>query len=201
MNVEELKRRFAEHCMVKELDTRDGYAVEWTVAAMINSKEDGDIENNLKAELQYLLGNVFYPTHNIFPSLLRLFSKYAIQREAATQPDKSNEAIDGKGSENWQQELIGRVNDRFTELADYNFQWCSFYHGWLEGRFDMKKAINQPIDKINEAGLLELLKKVGESGYTKHQVNDRWYDKGDNYIGDTAFIYKLFSPNEAGERK
>lgn len=42
--------------------------------------------------------------------------------------------------ESWHYELIGRVKQRFDELSDKQFQWHSFYHGWLEGRFDMKKA-------------------------------------------------------------
>lgn len=37
MNTEELKRRLAKEGAVTELDTRDAYAVEWTVAAMSES--------------------------------------------------------------------------------------------------------------------------------------------------------------------
>ena len=38
----------------------------------------------------------------------------------------------------------------------------------------------------------EFVKWVGENGYSKHQVNDRWYDKGDEFIGNTSDLYKLF---------
>lgn len=46
-NTEELKRRLAKEYAVTELDTRDAYAVEWTVAAMSSNeewKEDKKIE-------------------------------------------------------------------------------------------------------------------------------------------------------------
>lgn len=32
--------------------------------------------------------------------------------------------------------LIGRVKDRFKELKGKEFDWRSFYHGWIEGRAD-----------------------------------------------------------------
>jgi hypothetical protein len=37
--------------------------------------------------------------------------------------------------------LIGRVKDRFEELKHKQWQWSSFYHGWLEGRADMLKRV------------------------------------------------------------
>ena len=34
---------------------------------------------------------------------------------------------------------IGRVRDRFKELESKDFDWRSFYNGWLEGRVDIFK--------------------------------------------------------------
>jgi hypothetical protein len=33
---------------------------------------------------------------------------------------------------------------------------------------------------------------IGEKQYSKHQVNDRWYDDGE-YIGSTEDIFNIFS--------
>jgi hypothetical protein len=35
------------------------------------------------------------------------------------------------------QELIGRCRQRFEELALKEYDWVSFYNGWLEGRMDL----------------------------------------------------------------
>lgn len=40
------------------------------------------------------------------------------------------EEIKGYGSE----ELIGKVSERFKDLEHKNWDWRSFYNGWLEGR-------------------------------------------------------------------
>lgn len=37
--------------------------------------------------------------------------------------------------------LIGRVKDRFIELEEKQWDWPSFYNGWLEGRADMLQQI------------------------------------------------------------
>ncbi len=34
-------------------------------------------------------------------------------------------------------ELIGDVHKHFDLLKDKNWDWVSFYNGWLEGRFEM----------------------------------------------------------------
>jgi hypothetical protein len=68
---------------------------------------------------------------------------------ANTQPIKENPPAHFADSDNWQLELIGRAEKRFNELEEKKFDWRSFYHGWLEGRFDMMKnkvKENPPID-------------------------------------------------------
>ena len=40
-------------------------------------------------------------------------------------------------------EIIGRSRERFEELNNYEFEWRSFYNGWLEGRFDMLRMLNE----------------------------------------------------------
>ena len=35
--------------------------------------------------------------------------------------------------------IIGRVKERFNELTRYNWNWKSFYIGWIEGRVDILK--------------------------------------------------------------
>jgi hypothetical protein len=35
------------------------------------------------------------------------------------------------------QELIGKCRQRFEELALKEYDWVSFYNGWLEGRMDL----------------------------------------------------------------
>ena len=37
------------------------------------------------------------------------------------------------------QEIIGRVRDRFKELEHKEWDYRSFYNGWLEGRVDLLK--------------------------------------------------------------
>jgi hypothetical protein len=32
---------------------------------------------------------------------------------------------------------------------------------------------------------------IGKNNYTKHQVNDRWYD-AENFIGSTEQLYKIW---------
>ncbi len=34
-------------------------------------------------------------------------------------------------------ELIGNVHEHFEQLKEYNFDWKSFYNGWIEGRTQM----------------------------------------------------------------
>ena len=42
----------------------------------------------------------------------------------------------------WDSErMIGRVKDRFKELEKKEFEWRSFYNGWIEGRSDMLQQI------------------------------------------------------------
>lgn len=35
------------------------------------------------------------------------------------------------------QELIGKCRQRFEELEFKEYDWVSFYNGWLEGRMDL----------------------------------------------------------------
>ena len=61
----------------------------------------------------------------------------------------------------WDSErLIGRVKDRFKELEAKQWDWRSFYNGWLEGRSDMLQQIKgwgqykpeQKVFPMNEEG-------------------------------------------------
>lgn len=38
---------------------------------------------------------------------------------------------------------------------------------------------------------------IGKKKYTKHQVNDRWYDEEDDFIGSTEDIWKIFQTVES----
>ena len=38
--------------------------------------------------------------------------------------------------------MVGNVLERYMQLDRKNFQWHSFYNGWLEGRFQMLKDLN-----------------------------------------------------------
>lgn len=54
------------------------------------------------------------------------------------------------------QELIGKCRQRFEELALKEYDWVSFYNGWLEGRMDFyedirEQFLKQTAIKINEA--------------------------------------------------
>ena len=40
--------------------------------------------------------------------------------------------------ESWDSKrIIGSVEERFDQLKRKNFDWSSFYNGWVEGRFAM----------------------------------------------------------------
>lgn len=39
------------------------------------------------------------------------------------------------------EQLIGSVQQRYNELEHKNWNWSSFYNGWLEGRTNMLKEI------------------------------------------------------------
>lgn len=58
---------------------------------------------------------------------------YEILDESNEQPAEQKE---------WDSErMIGRVKDRFKELEAKQWDWRSFYNGWLEGRADMLQQI------------------------------------------------------------
>lgn len=46
-------------------------------------------------------------------------------------------------------QIIGDVHGRYKELSDYNFDWKSFYNGWIEGR--VKLSIGAEIDEYIQA--------------------------------------------------
>jgi hypothetical protein len=52
------------------------------------------------------------------------------------------------------QELIGSCRQRFEELALKEYDWVSFYNGWLEGRMNlfesMKKQELKTLISLNE---------------------------------------------------
>jgi hypothetical protein len=50
---------------------------------------------------------------------------------------QAGETLLNYGSE----QLIGSVQQRFKELEHKNWNWSSFYNGWLEGRINMLKEI------------------------------------------------------------
>ena len=63
--------------------------------------------------------------------------KYTISLKSS-QPNEQP-AVEQK---EWDSErMIGRVKDRFKELEKKEFEWRSFYNGWIEGRSDMLQQI------------------------------------------------------------
>jgi hypothetical protein len=38
-------------------------------------------------------------------------------------------------------DIIGNVHEIFKNRDHYNFEWRSFYNGWIEGRFQMLKDV------------------------------------------------------------
>ena len=51
------------------------------------------------------------------------------------------------------QELIGKCRQRFKELALKEYDWVSFYNGWLEGRMDLMEF---QVSKMTDEELEEL---------------------------------------------
>jgi hypothetical protein len=39
--------------------------------------------------------------------------------------------------------MIGRVHERYSQLTRKNYDWRSFYSGWIEGRFAMLAEIRE----------------------------------------------------------
>jgi hypothetical protein len=39
--------------------------------------------------------------------------------------------------------LIGKVEERFDDLKRKNFEWGSFYNGWIEGRIAMLAELRE----------------------------------------------------------
>ncbi len=41
------------------------------------------------------------------------------------------------------QELIGKCRQKFEELSHKEYDWVSFYNGWLEGRMDLHETLRK----------------------------------------------------------
>jgi len=46
------------------------------------------------------------------------------------------------------EELIGKCRLRFEELSHKEYDWVSFYNGWLEGRMDLITGVDQKLEVI-----------------------------------------------------
>jgi hypothetical protein len=85
---------------------------------------------------------------------------------------------EGNKEAEWDSErMIGRVKERFKELEEKEWDWRSFYNGWLEGRSDMLQQIKgwgeyKPEQKENNAVA------IMQWAFT----NIRAWDKGSNQI-------------------
>lgn len=75
----------------------------------------------------------------------RLFLREAgiIDDEGATPPPAAPEPERGEGgNKKWDSiRLIGEPKKRFDELTAKDWEWHSFYHGWLEGRNKMLREV------------------------------------------------------------
>jgi beta-lactamase superfamily II metal-dependent hydrolase len=56
-------------------------------------------------------------------------------------------------------ELIGNPKRRFNQLKLKQYDWCSFYNGWLEGRMNM--AFGYPDEPKNKEAKIEKI-DIGE---------------------------------------
>ena len=54
--------------------------------------------------------------------------------------------------------MIGKVRDRYKELERKEYDWKSFYNGWLEGRSDFFQKI------IQFEALIEIMQTDEEAG-------------------------------------
>lgn len=55
------------------------------------------------------------------------------------------------------QELIGKCRQKFEELSHKEYDWVSFYNGWLEGRVDL---IDLQVSKMTDGELGLLSQKI-----------------------------------------
>jgi hypothetical protein len=46
--------------------------------------------------------------------------------------------------------IIGKVHERYEELGNYDFNWKSFYNGWIEGRTDFCYGYIREQQKLEE---------------------------------------------------
>jgi len=66
------------------------------------------------------------------------------------------------------EELIGKCRQRFKELALKEYDWVSFYNGWLEGRMDLfdlqvSKMTDEELELMSDTLLLEAEKRFIQS--------------------------------------
>jgi len=57
------------------------------------------------------------------------------------------------------EELIGKCRQRFKELALKEYDWISFYNGWLEGRVDL---LEFQVSKMTDEELEELKRCISD---------------------------------------
>ncbi len=93
----------------------------------------------------------------------------------------------------WDSErIIGRVKDRFKELEAKQWNWRSFYNGWLEGRSDMLQQIKgignykpKEGNKDHEVDGGAFSKWIIDNGFTRTQSHDGkewlWHDYTGRY--------------------
>lgn len=74
--------------------------------------------------------------------------------------------------------LIGRVRERFKELLHKEWDWRSFYHGWLEGRADMYKQVSEDTKLLEEqlTSARKLISDIAQENYypDTHDIAKKW---------------------------
>lgn len=63
--------------------------------------------------------------------------KFLEEYLADTRGYSDNEAKSLQEEKMTSEKIIGTVKERFNELRHKNWDWSSFYHGWIEGRANM----------------------------------------------------------------
>ena len=70
--------------------------------------------------------------------------------------------------------LIGNVKNRFKQLERKNWEWRSFYNGWIEGRAQMLNELREGNpDTTSENGLHKHFVSNNEVAVCEHEPGEK----------------------------
>lgn len=76
-------------------------------------------------------------------------------------------------------EIINKAKERFEELKDKDFEWRSFYNGFLEGYTITKElyGVYSPEDDLLTVHVTESGAEESKKNYEKHHGDNFYVDK------------------------